>query len=332
MNIAIMGRVSYAQLLEKKLPKQHNIIRLPDKYTKKIDIKNINVLITMNWGKALWGERKPTPMPYFKGLKLIQLPGSGFDGIDFSLLPKNCLVCNVYEHAIPVAEYVIANLLNNEIMLFQKVKNFKRYNWNDSMLFSLNPKGELNRKKIGIIGYGRIGKEIAKKLFFFNTDTIVVSRKKIKKSKFFKKNIFTENLIKEANELDYLIVACDLNSSSRNLINKKVFDAINKKCVIVNVARGPIINEKDLYQALKQKKIAGAILDAWYNYPSTKNKNCFSPSKYDFNKLKNVLMTPHLSALSQNLIERRIKVILQNIESLEKGKKLKNIIYYEKSK
>ena len=332
MNIAIMGRVSYAQVLEKELPKQHNIIRLPDKYSKKTDIKNIDVLITMNWGKALWGKEKHTTIPDSKRLKLIQLPGSGFDGIDFSLLPKNCLVCNVYEHAVPVAEYVIANLLNNEIMLFQKVNNFKKYNWNDSMLFSLSPKGELNGKKVGIIGYGRIGKEIARKLFFFDTDTIVISRKRIKKSKFFKKNILTENLIKESNELNYLIVACDLNSSSRNLVNKKVFDALNKKCIIVNVARGPIINEKDLYHALKKKKIAGAILDAWYKYPSIKNKNYFSPSKYNFSRLKNVLMTPHLSALSQSLIERRIKVILHNIESLEKGKKLKNIVYDEKSK
>ena len=81
----------------------------------------------------------------------------------------------------------------------------------------------------------------------------------------------------------------------------------------VNVARGPIVNEKDLYLALKNNKIGGAIIDTWYKYPEKENKKYFKPSKFDFTKLSNIVMTPHLSALTESLLERRIKIISKNI-------------------
>ena len=69
------------------------------------------------------------------------------------------------------------------------------------------------------------------------------------------------------NKYDYFIVACDLNESTFNLITEKEMSRMNKNCVLVNVARGPIVNEKDLYFALRKKLIRGAIIDTWYKYP-----------------------------------------------------------------
>ena len=102
---------------------------------------------------------------------------------------------------------------------------------------------------------------------------------------------------------------------------------MKKSCVIVNVARGPIINEKDCILCFKKKNIGGAIIDTWWKYPEVSNKENFKPSRFNFGKLNNVAMTPHLSALSSNLLERRIKVISKNILALEKNKKLVNIVY-----
>ena len=111
------------------------------------------------------GENINVDIPKTNKLKLIHLPGSGTDGIDFSKVPKGYLVCNVYEHEIAISEFIIANLLNWEIKLIDKIEKFKNYNWEDSMLFSKKPHGELN-KKIAILGYGRIGKELTKSLVF----------------------------------------------------------------------------------------------------------------------------------------------------------------------
>ena len=91
-----------------------------------------------------------------------------------------------------------------------------------------------------------------------------------------------------------MIVACDLNKSTLNLITKKEMSLMKKNSVIVNIARGPIVNEKDLYFSLKNNIIGGAIIDTWYKYPEKDNNKYFKPSKYDFAKLKNIIMTPFI--------------------------------------
>ena len=148
MKIAVIGRSAYAIMLKKYLGKGYKIkyfSSLTDENLKKF--KNIDVLISMTWGRSIWGENLEQKTPDLKQLKLIHLPGSGIDGINFSKLPTGCLVCNVYEHEIAISEFVLANLLNWEINLINKIEKFKLYNWEDSMLFSNYPHGELNEKK-----------------------------------------------------------------------------------------------------------------------------------------------------------------------------------------
>jgi phosphoglycerate dehydrogenase-like enzyme len=101
---------------------------------------------------------------------------------------------------------------------------------------------------------------------------------------------------------------------------------MKKDAVIINIARGGIINEKDLYDALKKRLIGGAIIDTWFKYPQSKEQNGFKPSKYLFNKMKNVIMSPHISAWSENMIERRSRVISDNINRLYSKKGLINTV------
>ena len=198
------------------------------------------------------------------------------------------------------------------------------------MLFSNNPHGELNKKKIAILGYGRIGRELAKKLAIFKSHITIITRKKIKKDKVFNRNLIVSKIKNNIKEFDYFIIACDLNHSIFNLITEKEINIMNKNCVIVNVARGPIINESDLYYALKNKLIGGAVIDTWYKYPGQSDKENFKPSRFNFGELENIVMTSHLSALSSNLLERRINVISKNIMALKKNKKLRNVVHETK--
>ena len=102
------------------------------------------------------------------------------------------------------------------------------------------------------------------------------------------------------------------SNSGRKEEHKKEIIKMKKNSVLVNVARGPVINEKDLYFALSKKLIRGAIIDTWYKYPKKENLKYFKPSKYNFSRLKNIIMTPHLSALTENLLERRVKIIIHS--------------------
>ena len=104
---------------------------------------------------------------------------------------------------------------------------------------------------------------------------------------------------------------------------------MKNSAVIINIARGDIVHEEDLYLALKNKVIGGAIIDTWYEYPLNKNKIKFKPSKYNFHKLNNVIMTPHISAWSSSMIVRRSNLIKKNIENLFNRRKLLNQIDFQ---
>ena len=186
MKIAVIGRTSYTKLLRKYLKSGFTVKQFSNMNSQNFSkFKDFDVIVSMTWGKSIWGENQKFNVPEIKKLKLIHLPGSGTDGIDFSLVPSGCKVCNVYEHEIAMSEFIIANLLNWEINLITKINKFKKYNWEDSMLFSTNPHGELYEKEVGILGYGRIGKAVAKKLKAFDTKVTVITRKKLKKMAIF---------------------------------------------------------------------------------------------------------------------------------------------------
>jgi lactate dehydrogenase-like 2-hydroxyacid dehydrogenase len=293
-----------------------------EKYFNKL--KRADVVITMSWGKTMWGGTDNLDIPKVENLKLIHLPGAGIDAINFSKIPKNCQVCNVYEHEIPIAEYCLGTILNWEMNLITKLTKFKNLDWSDCMIFDGPTHSELFNKTIGILGYGKIGKAIAKRIKPFGTKLIGYTRNSLTKDKYLDHVYLSEGLKKNVSQLDYLIVACPLNKNTKNLVNSSILNAMKHSSVIVNIARGGIINEKDLYNALKEKKIGGAIIDTWFKYPTNKDQNGFNPSKFNFNKMKNVIMSPHISAWSEEMIKRRSSIISENINRLYSKKKLMN--------
>ena len=145
-----------------------------------------------------------------------------------------------------------------------------------------------------------------------------------KKDKYLNNLYLSKDLKKSVGNLDYLIIACPLTKSTKNIVNSNIFKLMKKEAVIVNIARGGIINEKDLYFALKDRLIGGAIIDTWFKYPQNKQQNGFKPSTFSFNRMKNVIMSPHISAWSESMIERRSKVISDNINRLYNNKGLIN--------
>ena len=141
-------------------------------------LKKADILVSMSWGKSMWGGVDKVNIPITENLKLIHAPGTGLDGINFKNIPLGCKVCNVYEHEIPIAEYCLASILNWEIQLSKKINNFKKLDWKDSIIFDGPSHSELYGKTVGILGYGKIGKEIAKRLNVFVVETIAYTRVK----------------------------------------------------------------------------------------------------------------------------------------------------------
>ncbi|MDB3955577.1 2-hydroxyacid dehydrogenase [Alphaproteobacteria bacterium] len=292
-----------------------SVTKRPSLLTK--ELSDADVFITTRW---------PNKKIIAPKLKLIQIPAAGYDNIHFESVPKGCIVSNTFEHEIPMAEYCLLAMLESEIHLNKMDIQLKKGDWTG--YFSRTSfHGELYNQNLGIIGFGHIGKEISKRAnaFGMNITAIVRDIKKYKNNN--KINFISSKNIKTIiNKINYLIVACPLNESTKDMVDLKLIKKMNKRAVIINVARGPIVNEDDLYVALKHKLIRGAVIDVWYNYPQNNSSKKLYPSKNPLHKLKNVIFSPHASAWSHQLWDRRFKFICENLEKLYNNKKLKNIV------
>jgi phosphoglycerate dehydrogenase-like enzyme len=124
---------------------------------------------------------------------------------------------------------------------------------------------------------------------------------------------------------DYAVVSCPLTDDTRGIIDAAALAALGPGGVIVNVGRGPVIDEDALWQALSTRRIAGAIIDTWYRYPESGASQCF-PSKHPLHTLDNVILSPHASGWSAGLQDRRWSVITDNMNRLSAGETLLNRI------
>jgi D-3-phosphoglycerate dehydrogenase len=238
-------------------------------------------------------------------LKVISRHGVGYDNVDTSYLKQNniTLLITATANAIAVSEHVFylmlttsKNFLNldNEV----RIGNFKN-NMNKFETF------ELYNKEILIAGFGRIGKNLIKKCLGFDMKVKVfdpfVDKKAINEMGGEKIDNFDDAL----KTLDFLSVHMPLNKSTKNLIDLKKMKTMKKTSVIINTARGGIINEMDLNQALNEKIILAAGLDVFTTEPI----NLDSPLL----KNKRIILSPHTAALTNECKVRMGKETAQNI-------------------
>lgn len=282
-------------------------------------LADADAVVAMGWSPA----QPPAP-----NLRLLQLPGAGYDRIDFAAVPPNAAVCNVFEHEIGIAEYVLAGILQWETWFMRLHNGLRQGSWRDSLFTRGSTHGELFGKTIGIVGYGRIGQEVAKRAKAFGVTVRACTRSPRKRDG----NV---DVIEGMNKLDamlpdcdYLLIACPLLTSTRGLMDTRRFGLMKEGAVIINVARGEVIDEDALYAACRDRTIGGAIIDTWYNYPDSRDPDAVThPSKHPFQDLDNVYMSPHSAGWTVGLWPRRWKVIAENMNRLARGEDLLNKLY-----
>jgi phosphoglycerate dehydrogenase-like enzyme len=271
--------------------------------------------ISMQW---------PKDMPAAPRLKLLHLPGAGLDAIDFAAVPAATTVCNVFEHEIGISEYVIASMLQWAIQIPRLQADLRRGRWNGSYLFG-PVHGELCGKTLGVVGYGHIGREVAKRAAAFGMTVLACSRSARPGDSVVASVQGMEQLDSLLAESDFVLLALPLTDSTRGMIGSRQLATMKPTGVIINVARGTLIDEAALYAALRDQRIGGAIIDTWYRYPSAPTENC-QPSRFAFHELDNVIMTPHASAWTDQLIYRRNRVIADNLDRLARHEPLINVV------
>ena len=316
MKLAVSGSLTeeYDSLLRQALRPPWRIRVCPDRAALAAELANADAVVTMSWS---------TSMPPAPRLRLLQLPGAGLDAVDQAAVPAHASICNVFEHEIGIGEYVLAVMLEKEIGLVRLQAEIRADDWRSALFCNGTPHGELFGKTLGIVGYGRIGSESAKRAKAFGLKVIAASRSPEKRDEHVDEIVGMSRLMEILAAADYLLIACPLTAETRGLIDRAAFAAMKPTAVLINVARGPIVDEDALYEACRDGRIAGAVIDVWYTYPKS-GSSIQPPSKHPFKQLDNVLMTPHVSGVSAGLLRRRWSMIANNLNRLATGQPLLN--------
>jgi phosphoglycerate dehydrogenase-like enzyme len=255
--------------------------------------------------------------------RLLHVPGAGLDQVDFTVLRPNTMVANVFEHEAPIAEFVLARLLEWEIRAAELQDSFSPQAW-PSLYRHRIPHGEIFGKTLGLVGYGRIGRAIAARAAAFGVDVIAVDNNA--ESDTFAEVLPSARLPEVQERADYLVLACPLTPATTGLIDTEALARMPAGAVLVNVSRAPIVDAAALYKALQDNEIAGAILDVWYAYPGVGGRS-EAPADWPLWELPNVWCTPHSSAWTTQLPRRRYAVIADNIDRLAAGRPLQNVVH-----
>lgn len=262
-----------------------------------------------------WKEQLPK-------LGFLQLSGAGLDGLDFTLLPAGCRVCNVYEHEASIAEYVFTALfhLENQGWLARAQAGFKKGEWLHLDRIGQPPRPTVCGKRMGILGYGHIGRRCAEIAAALNMKVTVHTRTKPAGKVDLAASV--EDLAKVS---DYLLVACPETPETRGLVGEKALALLPSHAKLINISRGPVVEERALFDALSQRRIGGAILDVWYQYPASSAEPRHG-SRFAFHELENVILTPHLCAHTPEMVERRWTFMAANLNRFLKNQPLLNAV------
>jgi len=258
-------------------------------------------------------------------LKLLQAATAGVDMIDLPSLPRGIALCNVYGHEPAIAEYVLMTMLALNFRLLDTVTDFRAGSWAAHQPAGGSPHGEIFGKTLGIVGYGRIGRDVAKRAASFGCKVIAANRSPVADQGDAVEIYLLAELDRMLPQCDALLVAAGLAPETQGLIDARRLALMKPTALLINIGRAAIVDEEALYTALKGNKLGGAALDVWWRHWSPAHPD-ERPSRYPFHELTNVLMTPHCSGFTDGTADRRWGDLAANLDRFVRGEPLNNIV------
>jgi phosphoglycerate dehydrogenase-like enzyme len=263
--------------------------------------------------------------PRFPALKLLHAAGAGLDKIDVSALPAGVQVCRTFGHGASIAEHVIMVMLALLRGLLQADRELRRDHWvNPQFDSELKLAGGLAGKTMVVLGTGEIGSALAKVAPALGITCIGLNRtgRPVAAAGFARVAPLAE-LHRILPEADFLVIALSLTGQTQGLIGCDALALLKPTALLVNVARGAVVEEAALFHALRDRTLAGAALDVWYRYALAGSDRA-EPSRFPFRDLENVVMTPHLSGTTHATFQHRTEDIAHNVLALAAGRPLRN--------
>jgi len=209
--------------------------------------------------------------------------------------------------------------------LLETVTTFRGGSWAAHQPAGGSPHGELLGKTVGVIGYGRIGREVAKRAVGFGCQVIAANRSPIAdKGDAFEIYPFRE-LDRMLPQADVVVIAAGLGPETKGLIDAGRLALMKPAALLINIGRAAIVDEEALYRALSENQLGGAALDVWWQHWTPEHSER-RPSRFPFHELSNVLMTPHCSGFTEGTADRRWGDLAANLDRFVRGENLHNIV------
>ncbi len=248
---------------------------------------------------------------YAKKLKYIGLFATGYNNIDVKYCGENGItVCNAGSYSTDaVAQHTFALILNH----YNKISKYNQLvadeGWIRSDVFSpfVYDMNELNGKTIGLVGYGNIARKVAQIARAFGLKVLAYRRNPVPEEGV--EFVSFDTVIRES---DIVSVHCPLNEQSKEMFNAEVFAKMKNNAYFINTARGGVMNEEELANALNNDIIAGAAIDVLTVEPMAADCKLFGA--------KNITITPHVAWAPIETRERLLGIVCNNIRAFLDGK------------
>lgn len=253
-------------------------------------------------------------LKYAPNLKYIGLFATGYNNVDLEYAKsKGIRVCNAGSYSTEaVAQHTFALILNHfcQVSKYEKYVNYGNYIKSDTFSPFIYPMNELSGKTIGLIGYGSIGRQVARIANAFNMNVIVYTRT----PKDDAKCVELDELLSNS---DIISVHCPLNEQSEKMFNADTFAKCKDGAFFVNTARGPIVDEMALKEAVESGKLSGAGLDVLEVEPMLDSNVLLG--------VENITITPHVAWAPITTRNRLLDIVIDNYENYLNGTP-KNVI------
>jgi phosphoglycerate dehydrogenase-like enzyme len=320
LNIVFHGAnaTNFRQGFERLIDARHQIADISDNLDNSGEqacYENADVIVGVKFNASL-------PLP--RRLRLFHAPAAGTDAVDLAFLPATAALCNCFGHEAAIAEYVMTALLLRHVPLAAADADLRAQRWTYWAGRPTALRTELGSQTIGLLGFGHIAQAIAARAKAFGMRVHVANRSPVA-NPLVDQYFSLDDVPAFMGSADAVVVSLPLTPQTQGLVGQAALAAMRPDAVILNVGRGPVIDEQALFDALATRQIGGAIVDTWYQYPTPAQAEC-APSQLDFSSLPNLVMTPHMSGWTSGTVRRRQATLADNIARLADGRALLNVV------
>lgn len=254
-----------------------------------------------------------------KRLRHLQIPWTGFNNLGSEYLrdQPEITVSNSHANSLAIAEHAISLLFAAAKLITFRDRKMREGDW--STRYENVNSVWLTKKTACIVGYGAIGKKVAEMLKNGFRMKILAIKRHPTEPDGVAESIGGKSMLNEfLEQSDFVIVAVPLTKETEGMIGEEQFALMKPTAVIANIARGPVIDEKALFNALKSGRIHSAGIDTWYNYP--KGEDRIVKQNFPFEELDNIVMTPHSAFKIVDREKVFVQDIITNIQRIYEGK------------